>query len=107
MRDRSWRRYTEEKIVIKRLNLISSINKSWYFRNLNRQVVKNPMLGDYINTKFCNMFKSYKTTKHDSNYKKKYSPNKNKSYCRYKNKKSTREVDKIIFWNILKQNGIK
>jgi hypothetical protein len=107
MRDRAWRRYMEEKIVIRRLSLRVAASKRWYFHNLNGQKVENPMLKDYINTQLCNMFKTYKTDKYDSNYKIKYSPNKTKGYHRDRNKKSTREVEKIVFLNYLKENGIK
>ena len=107
MRDRAWRRYMEEKIVIRRLSLRVAASKRWYFHNINGQRVENPMLKDHINTQLCNMFKTYKTDKYDSNYKIKYSPNKSKSYHRDRNKKSTREFDKITFINILKEDGIK
>lgn len=106
MRDRAWRRYIEEKIVIRRLNLRVA-NTSWYFHDLNGNRVQNPMIKDYINTQLCNMFKTYKTDKHDTKYKIKYSPNRTKGYHRDRNKRSTREADKIIFLNYLKENGIK
>jgi hypothetical protein len=107
MRDRAWRRHIEEKIVIRRLRLRVASSIGWYFHDLNGKRVQHPMLKDYVNTNTCNMFKTYKTDRYDSNYKIKYSPNKSKGYHRDRNKKSTREVDRIIFLNYLKENGIK
>lgn len=106
MRNRAWRRYIEEKTVIRRLKL-KVANGRWYFHDLNGSVIQSPMLKDYINTQICNMFKSFKTDKYDTSSKIKYSPNRSKSYYRDRNKKSTRESDKLTFLNILKENGIR
>jgi hypothetical protein len=107
MRDRAWRRYIEEKIVIKRLTLQVANNRWHYFTDINNKRVQHPMLKDYVNTNTCNMFKTYKTSKHDTKFKVKYSPNKSNTYYRYLGSKETREYDKIIFLKILKENGIK
>ena len=50
MRDRAWRRYIEEKTVIKRLRRSGRRNTSytWYFADVNGLRVRRPNLKDYI-----------------------------------------------------------
>lgn len=107
MRDRAWRRYKEETIVIRRLNLRVSYNRWFYFRDINDKNIQHALLKDYINTSTCNMLKTYTTSEYDSRYKIKYSPNRSIGYNRDRNKKSTREDDRLTFLKILKENGIK
>lgn len=106
MRDRAWRRDIEEKTVIKRLRRSGRRNTSytWYFTDVNGLRVRRPKLKDYINTKTCNMFKTYTTDKYDTRFKSKYSPNKNINYYRFG---KTREKSKLEFLSILKENGLK
>jgi hypothetical protein len=106
MRNRGWRRYIERKILTKRLKFHVSVNKNWIFVDVNGKKIERPMIKDFINTDIYNIFKTYKTTKHDSLFKQKYSPNKSNFY-RYKGTRKTREYDKSLFLKILKENGIK
>lgn len=105
MKDRAYRRHMEETIVLRRLRRLAS-HEWWRFKDINgidhnRQCVK-----DYIGTQSNFMYKTYTTTKSDSNYKDKYSPNKS---CRYRNAgpKNRRERDKIDFEKLLQEYGLK
>ena len=57
MRDRAWRRYIEEKIVIKRLNsLVVKSKYYWYFKDCNMITFKNCKsltLSDTIGTEYA------------------------------------------------------
>lgn len=107
MRDRAWRRHIEEKKVKSRLKRFNQQTSWWYsgysdLNNLNRE---NPTISDYIGGYLYNKFKTYTTSKVDSRYKAKYSPNKGVRYWR--NGDMCREKQKIEFLKILKEYGIK
>lgn len=106
MRGRDWRRYTEERIVIKRMGRYNSRLWTWTgFEDVNKISHQHPKLTDIIGTKNNFRFKTHVTTKWDSNYKTKYSPNRGSRHWRDGFK--TREKDKKIFLKILKENGLK
>lgn len=107
-RDRSWRRYMQEKHTIRRLNrYVYSDRYFWFFRDVNDSRIFKIRLSDYIGLKTYFMAKSYSTDSWDSRHKVKYSPNKSKEYWRDSNKKGTRELHKKDFLKILKEYGIK
>jgi hypothetical protein len=104
MRDRAYRRYMEERIVIRRLN---NIRGYWYrFTDANGLYTIAPTLADFIGTENSFRYKTHTTTKWDSKYKEKYSPNKNGGW-RNKGQLRTREENKLLLFNILKEYGIK
>ena len=104
MRDRAYRRYMEERKVINRLN---NIRGYWYrFTDANGLYTVAPTLADFIGTENAFRYKTHTTTKWDSKYKDKYSPNKNRSW-RNKGQLRTREENKLLLSNILKEYGIK
>jgi len=106
MRDRAWRRYMEERIVIKRLRWYSWGIWSWRgFEDVNKISHQHPKFSDTIGTQNNFRFKTHTTTKWESNYKTKYSPNRGPRHWRDGFK--TREKDKKIFLKILKENGLK
>ena len=104
MRDRVYRRYMEERKVIKRL---CNIRGYWYrFNDANGLYTEAPALADFIGTENNFRYKTHTTTKWDSKYKEKYSPNKNGGW-RNKGQLRTREENKLLRFNILKEYGIK
>lgn len=109
-RDRAWRRYMEERIVIRRLTTRVLNKNGWWWRGFedaNHISHQNPNIIDYIGTSYNFMSKTHTTKKSDSRYKTKYSPNKCKHPYRYKGGRRTREESKLEFLKILKDNGIK
>ena len=104
MRDRAWRRYMEERIVIKRL---THIRGYWYrFTDANGLYTTTPTLADFIGTENAFKYKTHITTRWDSNHKEKYSPNRTTGW-RSKGQLRTREENKLLLFNILKEYGIK
>ena len=104
MRDRAYRRYIEEKKVIRRL---SNIRGYWYrFTDANGLYTVAPSLADFIGTENSFRYKTHTTTKWDSKYKEKYSPNKTTGW-RNEGQLRTREENKLLLSNILKEYGIK
>lgn len=107
-RDRSWRRYMQEKHTLRRLRRqVYSDRYFSFFRDVNGNRVYRINVSSYIGLKTYFMCKSYSTDNCDSRHKVKYSPNKSKEYWRYKGGKGTREYDKKQFLKILKEYGIK
>lgn len=105
MRGRAWRRHKEELIVKKRLGKIV-YQHYWRMFNLNQSMVGSPTLIDFIGKKEHFLAKTLSTESYDTKNKVKFSPNKNKNYWRdFKNQ--TREHQKKIFFDILKENGLK
>lgn len=108
MRDRAWRRYTEERIVIKRLRELQHRGWSWYaFKDVNGLSVPNPQPFDYIGKSHSFMYKTYTTCWNDTIHKVKYSPNKSRTYWRDKGGMNTREEHRKEFLSILREYGIK
>jgi hypothetical protein len=105
MRDRSWRRYVEERIVIKRIRRYTFFVFWTGLKDVNGIRHQHPKFTDIIGTNNNFRFKTHTTTKLDTRYKSKYSSNKGDSYWR--SKSNTRENDRKIFLNILKENGLK
>lgn len=108
MRNRAWRRHIEEKKVRKRLKQFNQRSNWWYagysdVNNINRV---NPGISDYVGGYLYKMYKTYTTCENDSKYKCKYSPNKGNRW-RDHNKKGTREKQKVEFYKLLKEYGIK
>lgn len=103
MRDRSYRRYMEERKVIRRLG---NIRGYWYrFTDVNGLYTTAPSLADFVGTENCFRYKTHTTTKWDSKYKEKYSPNKSRGW-RSKGRLRTREENKLLLYQILKEYGI-
>lgn len=108
MRDRAWRRYVEERIVIRRLRRQRDLSWTWRgFEDVNKISHQHPNFKDYIGTENNFRFKTHTTTKWDTQHKSKYSPNKSKQYWRNKGVEKTREYDKKLFLKILKECGIR
>jgi len=108
-RDRAWRRWIEEKVVIRRLINKVNTNKFYHWSTMsdaNGIHHQHPKIQDWIGSEYNFRFKT-NTTKFKSNYKTKYSPNKCKMYFRYKGNGKTREEIKVEFFKILKHHGIK
>ncbi len=111
-RDRAWRRHTQERKLIKRL-LKRCHSDHWWrgFTDVNGNVVNKRLITTYIGTKDYFDSKNISTTKWDSRYKCKYSPNRGIDYWRNDKPKGesygAREKDKSQFYKILKENGIK
>ena len=104
MRDRAYRRYIEEKKVIRRL---SNIRGYWYrFTDANGLYTVAPTLADFVGTENSFRYKTHTTTKWDSKYKEKYSPNKTTGW-RNKGQLRTREENRQILIDILREYGIK
>ncbi len=107
MRTRAWRRYTEDRIVLKRLGRYGSGHWSHYpFRDVNNIPHAHPTISDYIGTHNNFIYKTHTTTKWSTSDKIKYSPNRNKGYWRG-GSNNTREYNKRELLQILKENGIK
>jgi hypothetical protein len=105
MRGLAWRRYMEERIVIKRMSRYNSRLWNWSgFEDVNKISHQHPKLADIIGTNDNFRFKTHVTTKWDSKYKTKYSPNRGPRNWR---DGKNREKDKRIFLKILKENGLK
>jgi len=108
MRDRAWRRHMEEKIVISRIKTTIKIRSYWrYFQDVNEYGHDPGNVKDYIGSKDAHRFKTHVTTKWDSKYKIKYSPNRSKESYRDSRKLETREYNKRLFLKIIKEYGIK
>lgn len=105
MRDRAWRRYMEERIVIRRLLNLHCCGHWWHFEDVNGFYNPYPTLLDFIGKEHAFRYKTHTTTKWDSKYKEKYSPNKSKGW-RSKDQLKTREENKLLLYQILKEYGI-
>jgi outer membrane phospholipase A len=104
MRDRAWRRHTEDKIVIKRIKFFVNYSQ-WRHITENGDRCQTPSVGDYIGSKRSHLYKS--SSNYYDNHKIKYSPNRSKIGWRDKNKRGNRELHRKEFLNILKENGLK
>ena len=105
MRDRVYRRYIEEKKVLKRLG---NIRGKWFrFIDANGLYSSRPITEDFIGTKRNFFYKTNTTTKWDSRYKEKYSLNKTNGWRYNKGSLKTREENKLLFIKILREYGIK
>ena len=107
MRDRAWRRYMEERIVIRRIRTTIRIRSYWRYLDVNEYRHNPVLLKDYIGTKDAHRFKTHVTIKQDTKYKVKYSPNKSKDCYRENRMLETREYRKNEFLEVLKEYGIK
>ncbi len=111
IRDRAWRRHIEEKVVIRRLRHKCQNEYWWRFEDVNGIQKYKRTVSDYIGTQDYFRAKTISTSKWDSRYKSKYSPNKSTGYHRdiRKRKGSTglREKDKNQTFKLLKEYGLK
>lgn len=103
MRGRSWRRFKEEVVVKRRLRRFLHFYW-WRFGNIN-QSYGDPTIIDFLGKLEHFQSKTLTTDKHRTKTKVKYSPNSNKDYWR-DHKFQTREYQRKIFRNILKEDGI-
>jgi hypothetical protein len=101
MRDRLYRRYVEEKHIIKRLRRKINWYGKWY-RDANNLPVNKILISSFLNKKEYFDSKNISTNKSETKLKIKYS----NSYYPHKGIK-TRKFDKIQFLKILKEYGIK
>jgi hypothetical protein len=98
----------EERIVIRRIRITIKMRSYWrYFEDVNGYGHNPGLLKDFIGTKDAHRFKTHVTTKHDTKYKIKYSPNKSRDSYRENRMLETREYRKNEFLEILKDYGIK
>ena len=111
MRDRSWRRYTQDKKVRRRLIRYIGSGYRYHFYTADGMRMMNPIWCDCIGLHESFFFRLHTTSKSDSKYKVKYSPNSNTGYYRDNNRNldslGTRESDKRDFLKILKENGLR
>lgn len=113
IRDRAWRRHMEERAILRRLSDRCRLDRWWWngFKDTNGISHTKTYITTYIGTKDHFLAKTLSTTKYDSRYKTKYSPNNGGSYSRDEKAKGIstglREKDKTEFLKILKENGLK
>ena len=70
MRDRAWRRYIEERIVIRRIRTIIDIYNYWRgFEDVNGYSHLPPLLKDFIGTQLFNRLKTHSVASGNSRYK--------------------------------------
>ena len=106
MRDRSWRRYTEERIVLKRIRKLN-YRVFWYvFIDINGIKHRNPSMNSFIGSNDAFMYKTGANDRYRHHGKRKYSPNRSKGYYDGRDN-NTREHNKRILINIIKENGLK
>ena len=74
MRDRAWRRYIEEKVVLRRLNKLQRRRSWWFVEDANGYWLNNSITPDHIGTKTAYFYKT--NTSMYKNSMNKYSPNK-------------------------------
>ena len=109
MRDRCWRRYTQELKVKKRLKL-KALNHSWRFYAPNGHILYFPNWTDFIGSNYSPTFRNQNQSYSRYNHNRKYSSNSSLYYRDVKpNRDSlgTREADRRQFLKILKENGLK
>lgn len=84
-------------------------NNRWWrgFRDVNDINHQRPTISIYIGTEIHFRAKTHTTTKWDTKHKVKYSPNKDQGYYRDEGSGQTREKQKRLFLEILKENGLK
>ena len=105
MRCRAWRRYKEDQKVIKRTRTL--LNGGWYrYVDVNNIRRYDPLVQDFIGSSHIFGYKTYTSSKYDSKYKRKYSPNRSKGYHIHYGY-NTRPSEKINFLKILKDNEIR
>jgi uncharacterized protein (DUF2132 family) len=107
MRSKEWRRYHLERVYIKRLK---RFHGEWHqFYTSNGDYIACPSWTDFIGRKDFFFLKTLTTTKNDTKYKSKYSPNSAKRGSRYRDVKPknqtyrTREKDKELVMKIIKE----
>jgi hypothetical protein len=104
-RDRSWRRYKEDVIVIKRLKISVDRNNHWNLKDANGYFIDNPIWCDIIGSHDAHRYKTFVTTKWDSRYKDKWGK---KNILRYYNSDyDTRKKDKVRYKKELNAIGLK
>ncbi len=103
MRGRSWRRFKKEVVVKKRLKKFL-YSYWWSFMNINHSYGE-PTIIDFIGKIEYFHSKTLTTDKYRSKSKVKYSLNRNKDYWR-DHKVKTREYQRKVFRDILKEDGI-
>jgi hypothetical protein len=109
MRDRAWRRYIEERIVIRRIRTIIDIYNYWRgLEDANGYLHNPPLLKDFIGKIESNRLKTHSITSNSSRYKRRYSPNKGNYHDRDMGlNNGTREGSRREFDKILKEYGIR
>ncbi len=107
MRGRAWRRYAQERIVLKRLSRHQRPSY-WRFIDANGVLRRHCLIIAYmISTELEHRAKTHTTTRWDTRHKTKYSPNKCQSRWRDKGKGETREEAKLYLMKILREHGLK
>lgn len=107
MKNRAYRRYMEEVIVLRRMKYNIAIYNWYGYEDVNKIKRSNIMVKDLIKTNHNFMYKTYTTDRFDTRYNTKYSSNRNrKSYDNNRNR-NTRLYDKHEFRKLLKEHGIK
>lgn len=108
MRDRAWRRYMEEVVVMRRLKRLN-YHFSWHYRpftDINGVKHRAPIAQDFIGSYDNFTYKTHTTKRNTTRHKDKYSPNKSQRRWRTKGSTKSREGQKKIFRKILKENGL-
>jgi hypothetical protein len=107
MRGRAWRRYIEERVIVSRLKR-HTLYKYWYSEDANKNYFKKILIVDFLEKQNYFHSKTITTPMWDSKSKVKYSPNRNKPYYRDGKKRfENREYNRVLFFKILKENGLK
>jgi hypothetical protein len=109
MRDRAWRIYISEKVLIKRLERELYTTHQWYYvSDVNKNYYKKRLIIDFLEKKDYFFLKRNVTDNWTSKDKNKYSPNRSKGrWGRSGDNPRTREWNKSYFLKILKENGFK
>ena len=108
MRGRAWRRHIEERVIVRRLKRNTQCHRYWYSEDANKNNFTKTLIVDFLEKKDYFHSKTITTSMWDSKSKVKYSPNKNKPYYRDGKKRfENREYNRVLFFKILKENGLK
>ena len=112
MRDRAWRRHTNDKILVRRIKNFSSDANFYKYKDCAVYILENPKWMDYLNT---NQHFNLKSTGSPWGYTSdgnKYSPNRairgrSHSWGRSGDSPNTREFNTRILIRIKQEYGLK
>lgn len=106
IRGRAWRRYVEDRKVIKRLRRAHRFGYRWWFIDANEKKITNPKWFDSIGTSGAHDYKTFVTTLADTNYKTSWGKKGKRNYD-YSCDPNTRVRDKKRFKKELNELGFK
>jgi len=112
MRDRAWRRHTNDKILVRKIKSFSRDMNFYKYKDCAGYVVENPNWMDYLNTHQHFNLKSIGSPWRYTGEGLKYSPNKsirgrNHRWGRPGNTPDTREFNNRLLIRIKREYGLK